>query len=67
MPHIWQIFEPTALAHHTTSRYLVRTTHGYPGELELAKQYGVSRDTTRRAIQELVSANRLVVLYGRGT
>jgi GntR family transcriptional regulator len=38
-----------------------------PGELELAEQYGVSRDTIRRAIQELVSENRLVVLHGRGT
>jgi GntR family transcriptional regulator len=38
-----------------------------PGELELAEQYGVSRDTIRRAIQELVSEDRLVVLHGRGT
>jgi DNA-binding GntR family transcriptional regulator len=38
-----------------------------PGELELADQYGVSRDTIRRAIQELVSKDRLVVLHGRGT
>jgi GntR family transcriptional regulator len=38
-----------------------------PGELDLADQYGVSRDTIRRAIQELVSENRLVVLHGRGT
>jgi GntR family transcriptional regulator len=38
-----------------------------PGELELADQYGVSRDTIRRAIQELVSEGRLVVLHGRGT
>jgi GntR family transcriptional regulator len=38
-----------------------------PGELELADQYGVSRDTIRRAIHELVSENRLVVLHGRGT
>ena len=38
-----------------------------PGELELAEQYGVSRDTIRRAIQELVSQGRLVVLHGRGT
>ena len=38
-----------------------------PGELELAEQYGVSRDTIRRAIQELVTSGRLVVLHGRGT
>ncbi len=38
-----------------------------PGELELADQYGVSRDTIRRAIQELVSEGRLVVLHRRGT
>jgi DNA-binding GntR family transcriptional regulator len=38
-----------------------------PGELELAHQYGVSRDTIRRAIQELVSEDRLIVLHGRGT
>jgi DNA-binding GntR family transcriptional regulator len=38
-----------------------------PGEFELAEQYGVSRDTIRRAIQELVSEDRLVVLHGRGT
>jgi DNA-binding GntR family transcriptional regulator len=38
-----------------------------PSEFELADQYGVSRDTIRRAIQELVSENRLVVLHGRGT
>jgi DNA-binding GntR family transcriptional regulator len=37
------------------------------GELELADQYGVSRDTIRRAIQELVSEERLIVLHGRGT
>jgi hypothetical protein len=47
---------------------VVRCRHGsHPGELELADQYGVSRDTIRRAIQELVSENRLVVLHGRGT
>ena len=38
-----------------------------PGELELADQYGVSRDTIRPMIQELMSENRLVVLHGRGT
>ena len=37
-----------------------------PGELELADQYGVNRDTIRRTIQELVSEDRLVVLHGRG-
>jgi GntR family transcriptional regulator len=43
------------------------TEHRLPGELELADQYGVSRDTIRRAIQELVSEGRLLVLHGRGT
>jgi DNA-binding GntR family transcriptional regulator len=43
------------------------TEHRLPGELELFEQYGVSRDTIRRAIQELVSENRLVALHGRGT
>jgi DNA-binding GntR family transcriptional regulator len=38
-----------------------------PGELELAEQYGVSRDTIRRAIQELANEGRPVVLHGRGT
>lgn len=38
-----------------------------PSEHELADQYGVSRDTIRRAIQELVNEDRLVVLQGRGT
>lgn len=43
------------------------TKHRLPGELELANQYCVTRDTIRRAIRELVSENRLVVLHGRGT
>ncbi len=38
-----------------------------PGELELADQYGVNRDTIRRAIQELASEGRVVVLHGRRT
>jgi DNA-binding GntR family transcriptional regulator len=38
-----------------------------PAEPDLAEQYGVSRDTIRRAIQELVGEDRLVVLHGRGT
>lgn len=42
-------------------------TDRLPGELELAEQYGVSRDTIRRAIQELASEGLLVVLHGRGT
>lgn len=37
-----------------------------PAELEMADQYGVSRDTIRRAVQELVGEGRLVVLHGRG-
>jgi DNA-binding GntR family transcriptional regulator len=38
-----------------------------PGELELAEQHGLSRDTIRRAIQELAAEGLLVVLHGRGT
>jgi GntR family transcriptional regulator len=38
-----------------------------PGELELAQQYGVARLTIRRAISELVSESRIVILRGRGT
>jgi len=34
--------------------------------LEVAEQYGVSRDRIRRAIQELVSEERMVVLHGKG-
>jgi GntR family transcriptional regulator len=42
-------------------------TDRLPGEHELADQYGVSRDTVRRAIQELATEGLLVVLHGRGT
>ena|SRR5579875_1611186 len=38
-----------------------------PSEPELASQYGVSRDTIRRAVQDLVSGGFLVVLRGHGT
>ena len=38
-----------------------------PGEIELAAQYGVARLTVRRAIRELVTEERLVILRGRGT
>lgn len=41
-------------------------TERLPGEHELADQYGVSRDTIRRAIQELATEGLLVVLHGRG-
>ena len=40
------------------------TEHRLPGELELADQYGVSRDTIRRAIRELVSENRWLYFTG---
>jgi DNA-binding GntR family transcriptional regulator len=36
-------------------------------EAEMAEQYGVSRDTIRRATSELASEGLLVVLHGRGT
>jgi DNA-binding GntR family transcriptional regulator len=38
-----------------------------PGEAEMAGQYGVSRDTIRRATSELASEGLLVILHGRGT
>jgi GntR family transcriptional regulator len=38
-----------------------------PTELELAEQYGVARNTVRRAVAELVSENLLIVMRGRGT
>ena len=38
-----------------------------PSEAEMAEQYGVSRDTIRRATAELAGAGLLVVLHGRGT
>jgi DNA-binding GntR family transcriptional regulator len=38
-----------------------------PGEAELAETYGVSRDTIRRATQELASEGLVVILHGRGT
>lgn len=38
-----------------------------PSEPELAAQYGVARVTVRRAIAELISEGRLVILHGRGT
>jgi GntR family transcriptional regulator len=39
----------------------------FPGELDLVKQFGVSRITVRRAISELVRERRLVRYAGRGT
>jgi len=38
-----------------------------PGELEMADQYGVSRDVIRRAKEELAGEGWLIVLHGRGT
>lgn len=38
-----------------------------PSELDMADQYGVSRDVIRRAKEELVSEGWLIVLHGRGT
>ncbi len=38
-----------------------------PGEAELAELYGVSRDTIRRATEELSEEGLLVILHGRGT
>ena len=38
-----------------------------PNELEMAEQYGVSRDVIRRAKEELAGQGWLIVLQGRGT
>ncbi|MDQ2811953.1 MAG: GntR family transcriptional regulator [Actinomycetota bacterium] len=38
-----------------------------PGELEMADQYGVSRDVIRRAKEDLAGQGWLIVLHGRGT
>lgn len=38
-----------------------------PSEPELAAQYQVSRDTVRRALQELAAEGLVAVLRGRGT
>lgn len=41
--------------------------HRLPSEDDLAVEYGVARMTVRKAIAELVTEERLVVLRGRGT
>jgi GntR family transcriptional regulator len=38
-----------------------------PSEPELATQYGSARVSVRRAIQELVTEDRLIIVRGRGT
>ena len=38
-----------------------------PSELDMAGQYGVSRDVIRRAKEELAGQGWLIVLQGRGT
>ena len=38
-----------------------------PSELDMADQYGVSRDVIRRAKEELAAEGWLIVLHGRGT
>ncbi len=38
-----------------------------PSEIDMADQYGVSRDVIRRAKEELAGQGWLIVLHGRGT
>ena len=38
-----------------------------PGEIELAKQFSVSRGTLRKAISKLIEKNLLVQIHGKGT
>lgn len=40
---------------------------GLPGELELARQFGVGRVTVRRALEQLTQEGRIVREVGRGT
>lgn len=44
-----------------------RFAHGLPGELELARQFGVARITVRRALEELAEQKLIVREVGRGT
>lgn len=44
-----------------------RYAQGLPGELELARQFGVGRITVRRALEELASDGLIVREVGRGT
>jgi GntR family transcriptional regulator len=44
-----------------------RFSLGLPGELELARQFGVGRITVRRALEELASDGLIVREVGRGT
>ncbi|MES2482668.1 MAG: GntR family transcriptional regulator [Pseudomonadota bacterium] len=44
-----------------------RFAHGLPGELELARQFGVGRVTVRRALEQLVVEGLIVREVGRGT
>jgi DNA-binding GntR family transcriptional regulator len=38
-----------------------------PSELDMAEQYGVSRDVIRRTKEQLAAEGWLIVLQGRGT
>lgn len=38
-----------------------------PTEVDLAENYGVARNTIRRAIKELADEKIIVVMHGRGT
>lgn len=44
-----------------------RFTHGLPGELELARQFGVGRVTVRRALEQMAQEGLIVREAGRGT
>jgi DNA-binding GntR family transcriptional regulator len=63
--HLWAQVAADIRADITTGRLAPGAR--LPGEIDLAAQYGVARLTVRRAIAELVTEERLVVLRGRGT
>jgi GntR family transcriptional regulator len=63
--HVWAQVADDIRADVDSGR--VAAGHRLPSEDELAVQYGVARMTVRRALDQLVSEDKVVRLRGRGT